>query len=201
MVGNIYFLINEAMSGLVKIGYTSASIDERRSQLNSTGVPLPFEIGACFLVNDPKQCESEIHILLSEYRISDGREFFKLSLLEALKLTFGIIEKYICVSQANSNLRKVDKRSNHGDLSSLENSILLFLAGEDRKFGKLTWQIHSSFYEIDELEIEYSLACLKDRGFVDEQKIRDHHDKKWKISSKGIRYAVENELFNLVEKS
>ena len=42
----VYILTNEAMPGLIKIGYTDKSIEERMKELSRhTGVPLPF---SCF---------------------------------------------------------------------------------------------------------------------------------------------------------
>jgi hypothetical protein len=37
--GIIYILINEAMPGYTKVGKTSASIEQRMKQLDTTGVP------------------------------------------------------------------------------------------------------------------------------------------------------------------
>jgi T5orf172 domain len=43
MRGYLYMISNKAMPGLLKIGYTTRSIEERISELHSTGVPSRFE--------------------------------------------------------------------------------------------------------------------------------------------------------------
>jgi len=42
--GLVYVLTNPAMLGLVKIGQTTNEIKSRMNELNTTGVPLPFEL-------------------------------------------------------------------------------------------------------------------------------------------------------------
>ena len=47
-MGIIYVLVNEAMPGLIKIGKITKegkSVEDRMKELDSTGVPLPFERG------------------------------------------------------------------------------------------------------------------------------------------------------------
>ena len=41
--GLVYILANPAMPGLVKIGQTTNEITSRMNELNTTGVPLPFD--------------------------------------------------------------------------------------------------------------------------------------------------------------
>lgn len=74
----IYVLTNEAMPGLVKIGFTNDSIESRIGQLSAaSGVPLPFE---CYFAAGVKDCgklEKTLHQLFSESRLNPKREFFK----------------------------------------------------------------------------------------------------------------------------
>ncbi len=76
----VYVLINSAMPGLVKIGCTERSIEDRLRELASVpGVPLPFE---CFLaveVDDFRSVEKALHFAFGDHRINQKREFFKLS--------------------------------------------------------------------------------------------------------------------------
>ena len=70
---------NEAMPGLVKIGMTCESPEERAKELSSaTGVPYPFQVVVCKKVYNPKAKEAAIHELLSAlgYRVNEKREFF-----------------------------------------------------------------------------------------------------------------------------
>ena len=39
----VYILTNEAMPGLIKIGLTNATVEQRMLSLDTTSVPLPFE--------------------------------------------------------------------------------------------------------------------------------------------------------------
>ena len=74
--GWVYILTNEAMPGLVKIGYTMNDPTIRAEELSSdTGVPLPFVIAYKALVVNPKQIEQEVHGKLDSKRLNDKREF------------------------------------------------------------------------------------------------------------------------------
>ena len=43
MTSIVYILINDAMPGLVKIGLTGTSLEQRIRELDTTSVPLPFK--------------------------------------------------------------------------------------------------------------------------------------------------------------
>ena len=75
----VYILTNEAMPGLIKIGYTDKSIEERMKELSRhTGVPLPF---SCFyaIQTDNKNLEKMIHEMFDDTRLSSSREFFTIA--------------------------------------------------------------------------------------------------------------------------
>ena len=76
----VYILTNPAMPGLVKIGCTERTIEDRLRELaGSPGVPMPFE---CFLaveVDDPWPLEQALHRAFADHRINRRREFFELS--------------------------------------------------------------------------------------------------------------------------
>jgi hypothetical protein len=92
-IGYVYFLVNSAMPGLVKIGQTQGSIFDRLNELQTTGVPIPFTLGALFLVNDSKACERAIHQALRMYRENGRREFFRISLGEAIGGSQQIVQR------------------------------------------------------------------------------------------------------------
>lgn len=74
----IYILTNEAMPGLVKIGYT-LNLEQRMRELSTaSGVPLPFECHYAAEVPDHVRIESLMHQLFSEHRINPRREFFRI---------------------------------------------------------------------------------------------------------------------------
>lgn len=77
--GWLYLLTNPAMPGLVKIGMTTRSPEERAQELASTGVPMPFHVSAAWAVDDVRAAERDAHEALARYRVSDQREWFRLS--------------------------------------------------------------------------------------------------------------------------
>ena len=50
--GYVYILTNPSMPGLVKVGKTTTTPNQRMSELHSTGVPTPFELEFSISVND-----------------------------------------------------------------------------------------------------------------------------------------------------
>lgn len=66
------------MPGVVKIGRTSTSIEQRLKELNTTGIPTKFEIEAVFSVESSHLAEKAAHKALKRFRLSTKREFFKL---------------------------------------------------------------------------------------------------------------------------
>ena len=79
MVDVVYVLTNEAMPGLIKIGYTNVDLASRVRQLYSTGVPLPFEVFYACEVKNGLLVENKLHDAFGDHRISKGREFFRLA--------------------------------------------------------------------------------------------------------------------------
>jgi hypothetical protein len=75
----VYVLTNDAMPGLVKIGWTQDSVETRLTALSShTGVPLPFECYFAAEVDDGARIERTLHQLFADHRINPKREFFRL---------------------------------------------------------------------------------------------------------------------------
>ena len=76
----VYILTNESMPGLVKIGRTSTSVEQRMSELNRhAGIPLPFVCYYAARVTDSAQVEKKLHEAFGDHRIRAQREFFRLS--------------------------------------------------------------------------------------------------------------------------
>lgn len=78
MSGYVYVMSNEAMPGIYKIGCTSRSPWERAEELYTTGVPKPFIIEYCILIDSYQLLERRIHARLAKYNFN--KEFFKLDL-------------------------------------------------------------------------------------------------------------------------
>ena len=75
---------NPAHPGLLKIGQTSKDPLVRRKELSTTGVPEEFVIEYQALVSDYRRQEKLIHQKLSKVRHSDRKEFFSISVPEAI---------------------------------------------------------------------------------------------------------------------
>ena len=61
-----------------KVGWTSGTAEQRAKELSSaTGVPSSFVIVEAWRHPDPEGLEKSVHAMLSPYRVSDAREFFR----------------------------------------------------------------------------------------------------------------------------
>ena len=89
-LGYVYILTNPSFKeDWVKIGMCSTPVEQRVKQLDSTGVPLPFEIFATMQTSKYKQAEKLIHSFISKFtilRIRNNREFFNVKPEEALEI-------------------------------------------------------------------------------------------------------------------
>jgi hypothetical protein len=83
--GFVYILRNEAMPGLLKIGYSVKVPTERVEELFTTGVPEPFKLAYYCLVENADKLEPAIHRNLSDYRHRGNREFFRIELKAAVQ--------------------------------------------------------------------------------------------------------------------
>ena len=75
----VYILTNEAMPDFIKIGFTTTTVEQRLRQLDTTGVPLPFESYYAAEVLDAHAEEKWLHSIFADRRVRDNREFFKLN--------------------------------------------------------------------------------------------------------------------------
>ena len=90
----IYVLENFSMPGLVKIGRTERSVSERVSELSShTGVPTGFTVVKEYAVANSVEAEKIIHGRLSDYRVANNREFFKIAAEDATDIIESILER------------------------------------------------------------------------------------------------------------
>ena len=86
MLGFIYIMSNPAHPGLLKIGQTSKDPLVRRKDLSSTGVPEEFVIEYQVLTSDYRRQEKLIHQKLSKVRHSSKKEFFSITVPEAINI-------------------------------------------------------------------------------------------------------------------
>ena len=65
------------MQGVVKIGRTTTSVEQRIRELDTTSVPLPFQ---CFYAAEVQNCqlvETKLHRIFADRRVRSNREFFR----------------------------------------------------------------------------------------------------------------------------
>lgn len=83
MDGYVYIFSNEAMPGLLKVGCTSHNPKKRASELYTTGVPTPFKVEYCIIINDYQLIERKTHLALKTHKF--GKEFFKCDLVTCIR--------------------------------------------------------------------------------------------------------------------
>ncbi len=78
--GIVYVLSNPAMDGYIKIGETSGDsvrdVIARMRELDTTGIPEPFQCEYAVVVGNRKEAENTLHIAFGENRVRPTREFF-----------------------------------------------------------------------------------------------------------------------------
>ena len=85
MAGFIYIMSNPSMGDLIKIGKSDRDPDEyRKTELQSTGVPEPFNVQDYAYVDDHHTVERKVHIKLDKFRPNKKREFINCSIPEAI---------------------------------------------------------------------------------------------------------------------
>ena len=94
--GYLYCVSNQSMPGILKVGMTEQSPEIRLNEANSSDTwrpPTPYKIEFAKKVLNPKQKETTLHNLLSQYteRINPKREFFRVS-SEEVKTFFDLID-------------------------------------------------------------------------------------------------------------
>ena len=92
----VYVLSNPVQPGILKIGYTNNTPEERARQLsNATGVAMPYEVEYAYSCWNGLELEKDIHERLHEYRLSNQREFFQVDLEEVKEIINEIGECYV----------------------------------------------------------------------------------------------------------
>lgn len=97
----IYVLSNPSFPGKIKVGRT-INIEERVSQLFTTGVPTPFVVEFAAAVNNGWRAERLAHEALSRQRVAGNREFFEVPDVDAVT---------IIVSEIGEHIVRVDREA------------------------------------------------------------------------------------------
>jgi hypothetical protein len=150
----IYILENSSFPGVVKIGRTDREVTQRVKELSSaTGVPTEFTVFKQYAVEDSITVERRIHELLAKYRLSDNREFFKLTAEEAA----ATIEELICQKPHRPDYDREDK---------------LFAAATEVaiSLGKIEWPSNlTGCLKISYDEAVHLIQGLQARGILNNQ--------------------------------
>ncbi|MEY8241906.1 MAG: GIY-YIG nuclease family protein [Gammaproteobacteria bacterium] len=83
-IGFVYILSNESLPGLLKIGFTSLLAEDRAKDLFTTGLPTEFKVEFRVCSSYPRAVERRAHEIMESCRLSVRREFFKISLSDAI---------------------------------------------------------------------------------------------------------------------
>lgn len=94
--GIIYILLNPSFIKCVKIGKTQRTSEERAKEVYrqaKTGIPTEFVVAYEEVVSDCDLVERLVHQTLEKFRINNDREFFAISLKEAIRTIQHIISE------------------------------------------------------------------------------------------------------------
>jgi T5orf172 domain len=178
------------MPGLLKIGKTT-SPSERLTELQSTGVPTPFILEACFRVIDINKTEKRIHAVLAKLKHTPNREFFQVSLNEALTECLPIISEFLATPFTGSE--KITPR-----IFEDEEKVLRFIFSETQNNERPTREIIKRKLKFSDNKSDYVFGSLLKKKFVreaNEFSPRTSFPRKiMKLESGGIQYLLDNKF-------
>jgi hypothetical protein len=200
--GILYFLTNEAMPGLVKIGYTTGELNARLQQLNTTGLPSPFQIAALFYVREPEECENKVHTQLAQYRANPKREFFSQSASTLIKESIDVIGKYMESSPVSHEHVKSEAVFSPDEDDIYFMFYLLHDAYEqNRPYSTDELAVHHREYA--PLELEVKLMNLQAHGYVKRVNREYEGLGRWQILPKGVKFMLDGKHYaqELIEEA
>ena len=113
----VYVIANPAMPGIVKIGRTTQTIEQRLRDLDSTGAPVPFECVAAWEFKNAVTVEATLHRAFADRRVRRSREFFRVSPDQPI----AILEEFGAKDVTPQN-DVVDERNAADDQASLDDA-------------------------------------------------------------------------------
>jgi hypothetical protein len=188
--GILYFLTNEAMPNLVKIGYTTGELKDRLQQLNTTGIPSPFQVVALFYVREPEVCESKIHIHLAKYRSNPKREFFSQSAAELIRESIDVLAQYMESSPTSNELKEPEEEFSPDNDDIYFMFFLLHDAYEKNK-PLYTDELTEHHRKYAPLELGLKLMNLETHGYIKRVNREYEGLGRWQILPKGIKFMIE----------
>jgi hypothetical protein len=117
----VYVLTNEAMEGMVKIGRTTTSVEQRIRELDNTSMPLPFQCFYAAEVGNSALVEGKLHRIFSDKRIRSNREFFRADANQ--------VKEAIQLAELKEVTPKVDVVVDASDVQALQRAV----ATEERR--------------------------------------------------------------------
>lgn len=110
--GYVYILTNPSFQrNWIKIGMTSHDVEIRAKELDTTGVPLPFEVYAKMETAHYEKAEKLIHKMIDRFtdkRVRKSREFFNIEPIQAYEIFQDVAD---LLDDANVvMMKKVDQR-------------------------------------------------------------------------------------------
>jgi len=85
MTGWVYGLVNEALPGVVKIGFTTVC-PRRRATNTKSGINTPFSVEFAYRTPVPHFVEKTVHAALAHKKSGFRREYFKIGKRTARQL-------------------------------------------------------------------------------------------------------------------
>jgi len=96
-MGYVYAFSNASMPGIIKIGMTERSPEERLSEANMPDTfrpPTPYVIEMYKQIENYKETERKIHMIISDKRINPKREFFTITINDVKEIFDNLEETY-----------------------------------------------------------------------------------------------------------
>jgi len=154
MKGWVYVISNEAMPGLVKVGFTSKDPEARARQLDNTGSPHPYLVCYEILVEDPRRVERLAHGSLSGK--SENKEWFRCSIEEAISaIKHSAGEKIITEIYTRSDrLRAEVLQQVENGLENIERNHKEALEGISRRRGEQDLAAQEQFKKLGKPIVE-----------------------------------------------
>jgi len=109
------------MEGLVKIGRTTTSVEQRIKELDNTSLPLPFQCFYAGEVTNSSTVENKLHKIFADKRIRNNREFFRIDANQ--------VKEAIQLAEIKEVTPKVDVVVDAEDVQALKKAV----ANEERR--------------------------------------------------------------------
>lgn len=100
---HLYILSNPSVPGVIKIGKTASSLDQKIAELHDTDDPLPLILEFYAEVEDGERSEQAAHSALSTLRVDGDHKFFRVSVPKALEIILPLIGKHTAIDVSASN--------------------------------------------------------------------------------------------------